>query len=136
MTDTTSLAIWHAERLREFLDEMTPDPMNARAIARELNVLPLLLDWNGCFALQANGEIVSFLWDNHRDIKPETDARIRNIALFQGSQKYPELVPSRPPDATACSLCRGTGVEPLSAQHGIDNIVCYCGGLGWLPPTS
>ena len=62
----------------------------------------------------------------------------RNLVLFQGAKKYPELselVPSRPPDAEDCSHCNGTGIEPMNEKPGLDEerIVCYCGGLGWLP---
>lgn len=93
--------------------------MNVRASARELNVLPLMLDMGGCFAIRSDGEVISFLWENDRDIRQENDARIRNIALFQGSKKYPELralIPPRPPEATTCSQCNGTGIEPMSAK--------------------
>jgi hypothetical protein len=127
---------WHKAKLQEFLDETTPDPTDLRIIVRTLNVLPLMSDWNGCYAIQANGEIIWFLWDSYRDIRPETDPRIRNVVLFQGSKKYPELVPQQPTDAKICRHCEGTGIEPLSAKHGIKNINCYCGGLGWLPPES
>jgi hypothetical protein len=136
---TSSFPIWHQAKLQEFLNETTPDPMNVRAIARELNVLPLMGDMGGCFAIRSDGEVISFLWDNDRDIKQENNARIRNIALFQGSKKYPELsalIPPRPPEATTCHHCNGTGIEPMSVKLQLDNIVCYCGGLGWLPPES
>jgi hypothetical protein len=58
--------------------------------------------------------------------------------LFQGSRKYPELavlIPARPHDAPDCHFCKGTGREPMSEQLKLENIVCYCGGLGWLPPS-
>ena len=136
MMITANFSEWHKAKLQEFLNETTPDVNDLRTIAQELKVLPLMLDWGGCYAIQANGEIISFLWDSYQDIRPETDSRIRNVVLFQGSKKYPELIPQQPPDAKICWHCGGTGIEPLSAKHGIKNINCYCGGLGWLPPES
>lgn len=135
---TSDFSTWHEEKLQEFLSETTPDLMDMRLRARELNALPLTCDMGGCFAIRANGEIISFLWD-YQDVRQETDARIRNIALFQGSKKYPELkalIPPRSPESKDCSYCNGTGIEPMSAKLHLDNIVCYCGGLGWLPPES
>jgi hypothetical protein len=95
-----------AARIREFLDHPPPDSKlhttldsEIRAAVSRLNVLPLLLDWGGCYALNLDGDVISFAWDNEMDIQIELDPRIRNIALFQGSRKYPELellIPARP----------------------------------------
>jgi hypothetical protein len=136
MTLTIDFAEWQRRKVREFLDDSTPDQLGLREIVSELNVLPLMLDMGGCYALQPDGEVISFLWDDYKTIRPENDSRIRNIALFQGSKKYDELlalIPEKPADAVQCSSCVGTGVEPFSAKNGIDNLVCYCGGLGWVP---
>ena len=109
-----------------------------RGLAAELNALPMFLDFGGCYAIRVDGEIVSFMWDEPYSLKPENDPRIRNLVLFQGARKYPELdelVPKRPPEAEDCSHCSGTGIEPMNGGLGFDEdmIVCYCGGLGWLP---
>ena len=136
---TANFSEWHKAKLQEFLNETTPDVNDLRTIAQELKVLPLMLDWGGCFALQANGEIVSFLWDDERNVRQEKDARIRNLALFQGSKKYPELIaliPARSPEARTCPVCDGTGVAPIAVELKLDNLVCGCGGLGWIPPES
>jgi len=103
-------------------------------VVAKFGALPLTLDMGGCLAIRADGEIISFLWDEPHDVKIERDPRRRNIALYQGSLKYPELaplVPSRPTDAKPCGNC--AGIAAIRAQ-GIDNVVCACGGLGWLPP--
>ena len=109
-----------------------------RGLAAELNALPMFLDFGGCYAIRVDGEIVSFVWDEPYSLKPENDPRIRNLVLFQGARKYPELdelVPKRPPEAEDCSHCGGTGIEPMNEKLGFDEemIICYCGGLGWLP---
>jgi len=98
------------------------------------DVLPLMNDWGGCYAINRAGEIVSFSWDDHRNVTVEDDARIKNIALAQGSIVYPELkslIPERPPEAKTCETCNGTGIPP----HGdkVPGLVCYCGGLGCVP---
>ncbi len=139
MMITANFSEWHKAKLQEFLDETTLDPTNVRVSARKLNVLPLMFDMGGCYSIRSNGEIISFPWDDDQDLRLENDARIRNIALCQGSKKYPELsalIPPRSPEVKTCSYCNGTGIAPMSVELQLDNLVCYCGGLGWIPPES
>lgn len=127
---------WHKSKLNEVCGESLPDPNGVNRVCREFDLLPLMFEMSGCYAIRANGEVVSFLYDDERDLRLETDPRILNIALFQGSKRHPELatlVPPRPDDAIECSHCDGTGIEKMTASLGLDNFVCYCGGLGWLP---
>lgn len=130
---------WHRAKLDEFTDESTPDPSDLRETVAQLEVLPLMLDWGGCYALRSDGQVISFLWDVPMEVRVENDLRIRNIALFQGSKKYPELmalIPPKPSNAVECSGCDGTGIEKTTAKMGFDNFVCYCGGVGWIPPEA
>jgi len=110
-------------------------PLDLRAIVAEVQLLPAMLDMGGCLGLRPNGEVASFMWDEPYTLRPETDNRIRNMAYYRASLKHPALaplVPRRPADAVDCSYCAGSGRFP-----GFDQVVCYCGGLGWLPrPTS
>ena len=78
---------------------------------------------------------------SHEDAEPgeqaESDERMRNVALYQGSLTYPELkslIPARPADAKDCPYCAAKGFDPSSL--GKQNIVCYCGGLGWVPASA
>jgi hypothetical protein len=122
--------------LKRFLAESLSDPMKLREAAVQLQALPLLNDMGGCYLIRPDGEIVSFAWGSPSDWAIERDSRIRNIALFEGSKKYPELrtlAPVRPPSARDCPHCKGTGVDPIAAEHGLSNVKCYCGGLGWIP---
>lgn len=121
--------------IQDYITDATPDPHNLRQLAAEKKVLPLLLDFGGMCAINSDGDILTFIWDDTERPQLESDPRIRNIALFQGSKKYPELTGLivKPDDARVCSSCGGSGIEPYSAKLNIDNIVCYCGGLGWLP---
>jgi hypothetical protein len=118
--------------LAQYLNDSSPDDLNQRRIAATLQALPLCCDMGGCYALRTNGQVVSWLHDIPDSVRLEEDPRIRNIALFQGSKKYPALeilVPARPPEAIECTHCRGTGKIPGPLAN---KIVCYCGGLGWL----
>ncbi|MGE0128833.1 MAG: hypothetical protein AB7U82_12200 [Blastocatellales bacterium] len=125
-----------ARLLKEFLAESAPSQLDLRRIAAEANALPLFTEMGGVYAINTHGDIISFSWDSLELPKEETDPRIRNIVLFQGSKKYPEircLIPEKPDDARICPHCQGTGIEPFSAKHNVDGVVCYCGGLGWIP---
>lgn len=121
--------------IQDFIAESTPDPNNLRQLAIKEKVLPLFLDMGGVFTINTNGDVISFLWDDWGDPRVESDPRIRNIALFGGSKKYPELrnLISKPDDARVCPHCRGSGIDPYAAKLNADNITCYCGGLGWIP---
>jgi hypothetical protein len=106
-----------------------------RELVEQEKVLPICSDMGGVFAVDTNGEIRSFLWDDTLHGKLEFDPRIRNLALFQGSKKYPELASLivKPEDARVCPHCEGTGRDPYAGKLNRDSIACYCGGLGWLP---
>jgi hypothetical protein len=122
--------------IRVYVSATTDAPNNLRRLAAEKKVLPLMWDWGGILSVNAEGAIFSCLWDNWRELRVETDPRIRNIAFIQGSRNFPELkdfVPARPNDARTCSGCGGSGVEPYAAEMNTDSIVCYCGGVGWIP---
>ena len=137
MLESQEISEMIMRRIMEFTGEVSPDPQNLRAAAAEREVLPLLCDFGGCLAIRLDGEIVSFTWDKMTDLRIESDARIRNVALFQGSKKYPELrvlIPPRPSEARECPDCNGSGSMTTAREIGLENgIVCYCGGLGWLP---
>lgn len=122
-------------RINTYVDTSI-EPFNHQQIVETLGVLPLCCDWGGCHAIRPDGEIIVFLTDYPGEWRIEDDPRIRNTAIYQGSLKYPELkelVPTRPPDAQTCSSCQGTGTDPMALQLKSDHIICYCGGLGWIP---
>ncbi len=110
-----------------------------RAGAERHQVLPLFNDFVGCWALDMAGRLVFFPWDAPEELKPvsehSVDAIGANAALALGSARFPALAmirPVRPADAVPCTSCDGEG-----RLTGVpDNVVCTCGGLGWLPPLS
>ena len=136
MEIATELSEQITSRLAEFIN----NPSNAadlRDYSQQVDALMLFLDMGGFYAIRPNGEIISCEWDSETlTPRVEDDMRIRNIALFQGSKKYPELkalIPSRTDDDRECSYCLGKGILPFVAEYNLTNVVCYCGGLGWLP---
>ena len=123
--------------IRDFVSDTSADGRVLRSFVVRVRALPLFLDMGGFYAIRPNGEIVSQSWDDD-DVRVEDDPRIRNVVLFQGSKKYAELaplIPERPPAALECHFCAGSGLA-LGIESGIESLVCYCGGLGWLPPGS
>jgi hypothetical protein len=110
--------------------------LDLRALAAELQILPVWLDMGGCYGLRLDGTVVSFTWDEPHQIRVEPDERIRNLALFQGSVKYPELrclVPQRPASGVTCPHCAGSAKVYFDPKDLSKTFVCFCGGLGWLP---
>jgi phytoene dehydrogenase-like protein len=87
----------------------------------------------GCYLAQPDGRIIFAEWEVSTTPEVETDERLQNMALAEGSRRYPELaalVPQRPRTAVTCSYCGGTGALPGAP---VDGVLCYCGGLGWVP---
>ena len=121
------------QRIAEFLADTTSVYAYTHEAAARENVLPLSLGgWFGFMALTRDGQVVYV--EDEGAVTLEEREWERNIALFEGSQRYPEiqaLVVTRPPDAIDCPHCGGTGQLPALAPF--KNVRCYCGGLGWVP---
>ncbi len=125
-------------RMRAYLADTSPDPHGIRAVVASFGALPLVLDMSGCYALRLDGVVIAFSWDEPHGLVTINDERLRNVALYQGSLKYPELaslVPARAPDAIDCRSCGGIGKVSVDG-HTLANVVCFCGGLGWVPAGS
>src|SRR5437867_2939863 len=113
-------------RLKEFISNPENLKYYYNKVATEFGVLPLYVDWEECRAIRPNGEIVSYFHDNSFSpnaevgkLRIETDLRWKNIALVQGSKKYPELkdlIPEKPFNAKECPYCKGTGLEELASN--------------------
>ena len=132
---SSDLSTWIAERIKAFPGDQEAQKWLTDRVS-EVDALPLVLDMGGSYAIRANGDLVQFDWDGPAGAVPLEEARLINAALYQGSLKYPPLaclLPSRPVGARDCSHCGGTGKLPLTTQPGLENVICYCGGVGWLP---
>jgi hypothetical protein len=112
-----------------------------RKAAESAHALPLYLDWSACMALRPDGQIIWIDYDEPHQVRAVEDERERNIGLFKGSRRDPDLgflAPVRPPDAIECPDCKGTGrlTFPAGQEHLAEKVVCSCGGVGWLPASS
>jgi hypothetical protein len=125
--------------LSRYLASGPTEPQAAYLGAARHRVLPLFNDFMGCWALDMAGRLVFFAWEEPDMLEPVTDSPVdaigANAALALGSVRFPALAgirPVRPADAVPCTSCDGAG-----RLTGVpDNVVCACGGLGWLPPSS
>jgi hypothetical protein len=135
MMSNNNLSTRIAELIQDFVKGSEADSLNLRQLAAAKNVLPLVWDMGGVFTINPHEEVVSFAWDKWDDPRVESDLRLRNNALFGGSKKYHELesLIQKPEDARVCPHCGGTGLDPNAEKLNTDAIVCYCGGLGWIP---
>jgi hypothetical protein len=132
---SSDLSAWINEAIKAFQHGNESKEWLAKRV-KEVDALPLVLDMGGSYAIRANGDLVEFAWDEAGDAVQLDDHRLINAALFQGSLKYPQLaclIPARPVGVRDCSHCGGTGKLSVAMQRGLENLICYCGGVGWLP---
>lgn len=123
-------------RINEMIAETTTGLPYLREIASKYKALPLFCDLGGCLAIRPDGEIIYISDKVGEGIKIEADLIKRNTALVQGSMRYPELaslIPPRPLTAKQCSECSGTGTHPITSTAKYKDVICKCGGTGWLP---
>ena len=124
------------EEIERYASGSEPDSLKLRDAASQLKALPLICDAGGCFLVRPSGDVISFAWGSVEEWSVEVDERIRNLALFQGSRNYSwlhALIPSRGEAAPVCPVCGGSGTDPASEKLSLSNVVCYGGGLGWIP---
>jgi hypothetical protein len=125
--------------LAAYLAAGPSEPAAAHTIGSRNRVLPIFNDFMGCWALDMDGHLVFCAWDTPETVAPVSDdpanAAGAHVALALGSARVPALAairPVRPADAVPCTTCDGAG-----RLVGVpENVVCACGGLGWLPPSA
>lgn len=125
-----------AAKINEFIAGPATGPMYLRNLVAEWNALLLVCDLDGYLALRPNGEIIFIPDEPSAVARLEHDPVRRNLALVQGSKIYPELkqiIPPKPIRARVCPDCNGTGILPIAALPQFKNVICRCGGIGWLP---
>jgi hypothetical protein len=126
-------------RIEEFISDSTSIYAHVRGAIARKNVLPLFFDWTAFMALTQGGQVVWVPYDEEPgEIETVRDERLRNIGLFRGTELHPELhflLPVKPSDAIECHHCRGMGplAFPQGHEHISEVVICYCGGIGWLP---
>lgn len=126
-----SLETFVRQRVASVAADWADNPNDVGRIAHAFGVIPLLFDWSAFMGMDANGTFSFISWDEPRKVDSVVSADLQDLAILSGLRFYPELatlLPERPIDATICKSCGGTGDLGLA-----DNIVCRCGGLGWIP---
>ncbi|MBK7582659.1 MAG: hypothetical protein IPI67_20985 [Myxococcales bacterium] len=125
-----------AERIARFKTEAPQELQWQTEYVRTNQALPLYIGWTETFAIRPDGDLVR--WSTEGEwpgVRPLDGAIWINSALVQGAKRYPQLkslIPDRSTDARTCDDCGGTGT--IGGVPGpFDNVVCRCGGIGWLP---
>ena len=126
-----------AELLATYLAGGDPDHPGEYSAAQRHQMLPVMGDFMGYWGLWTNGGLVFVPDDDSAHCEPvagyPAERSSIHVALAIASRRYPALAPfcpQRPHDAVSCKSCDGHGRIPGAP----DNIICECGGLGWLPP--
>lgn len=116
--------------LIESSDLLEPNP---RYIENGANVLPLYPSGLGWYGINLQGEVVFTDGEEPLRVLVEENAVLIHVALFQGGRRFPELnelAPVRKANDLTCPECRGSGVHPLAESL---DVLCLCGGSGWIP---
>ncbi len=120
----------------EFVDH-PPDKLGWQVpFVREQHALPLYIGWTETTAITSTGDIV--IWSTEKDVRfiEEISRQLFHASLMEGVKRYSNvefLIPPRPHEAVTCDACFGTGRIP---HKGLENLICICGGVGWLAPDS
>jgi hypothetical protein len=128
------ISILISKEIEKFINEKSPKyaPLWSRECSKKFNAVPVMMDIGGVFGIRPDGVVVSTLWDDPNQVQIETEARIINIIYFAASKKFPSLAslaPQRTEKSKTCPHCNGSGSHPGFGGA----VVCYCGGMGWLP---
>lgn len=113
-----------------------------RKAVREHVFLPVHVGWVAALGIRPDGTVVRWEHEDRPGEAPRAEANPywQRFVVAEGARKYPALgvlVPARPDHARDCSACGGTG-ELARTNDGVE-LLCQCGGLGWLldgEPTS
>ena len=88
------------KRIQNLIDnycsESSNEPAYLKILAEQYRVLPIYIDWTAFFGLRPDGEILLVPTEEPNDPEPETDERLKRVAIYRGSKKYPELKPLTP----------------------------------------
>ena len=104
---------------------------------RRHGLFPAYADWGGGAAVDRSGEV----WYSESpaewtDVRRVAEPELRHVALVLTANRYTQLahlLPIRAPGDPVCPTCQGHGVPrqlPPKLRH---QILCQCGGLGWIP---
>ena len=120
------------ERVDRYAEEAPEELQWQLPHVRDHGALPLYVGWTETAAIRPDGEMLRWStegdWAGARELE---SAPWVNVALVQGSERYPSLwapIPSRPESARDCAACKGAGRSPLRPEDQFRE----CGGVGWI----
>jgi hypothetical protein len=119
------------ERIERFSIEAPATQQWLRPYVREHGALPLYIGWTETFGIKPDGTVVR--WSTEGDWQGVRDADEKTwviASLVQGAEQYPalrRLIPVRAAGALPCESCGGLGRLAQTPQ-----IICVCGGVGWV----
>ena len=106
--------------------------------ARARGQLPVYSDWVGVFTIDRTGRSFFAEYSDLRDQIDVVDPKDQHVVRWLASERHAELshlTPIRRAEDRTCSGCSGSG-RPSYSPPGADNLICECGGAGWLPVDS
>lgn len=125
-----------ARIIRDLIASFPNESVMAAYVARH-RALPLYVDWAATIGITPRGDIVEWSTEGDYDgLRPAESSWVVD-ALVQGSKKYPALsflIPPRPPTAHTCPDCQGTGRITALPEQITEQVICSCGGVGWVDP--
>ncbi len=129
-------AAFISARIAAFASEAPPEWRWQLPYIERFGALPIYPGWTETLALAPDGSLVRWSTESECDgVRPIENERDARLVLVQCARRYPELqhlLPRRPPHATTCAGCGGTG-SPVPSNP---DIICECGGLGWTTPEA
>ena len=115
--------------IKSYVDYATA--VDLASIRRLHKILPLLVDSGGVSGITSEGHVLEVMWDSPGTARV-ADPHMRDLTLIVGARQFPflrTLLPEPGPRPKVCPMCGGSG----SPGPGLENVVCWCGGLGWVP---
>ena len=127
------------ERIQRALDAFLADPGDERygRAAAHSQAVPAFWDWSAFGGVRVDGEVVWVEYAAPHAVTQVEDPVHRNTILHAAASAHPALGfldPVQPPGAEGCPACGGSGLAWTDGVPQDDRLVCFCGGLGWLPP--
>jgi hypothetical protein len=118
------------EDFARLVEEQASSVHPAAPMARELGLLGVYGTLGIFFLMSQSGEV--FIYDDDGGLRP-ADADENEFTRIQAARRFPELrylMPDRPPSASTCQLCAGSGEAVIGEER---NRICCpdCNTRGW-----
>ena len=107
------------------------------AAARRRGQFPVFSDFVGVFTVDAEGSAYFAEFADLRDQIVVEDVLSQHVVRWIAAERHAELAHLRPVRTAldmTCPSCKGSGT-PSYAPAAATNLICECGGAGWIPRT-